>query len=493
MANMSQITKHIFLESRQCLTRGWYLHNHEPARSPSDADAFRMEQGQEIGRLARLLYPDGLLVEQRRPSDAAKRTVALLADPAIRVIFEATFLAGECTAKADILVRGQHGWTIKEVKSALEDTEQFSNLVDDVAYTAMVVQASGLKVEKCCLLLVSRGYRQGMPQRDLFVEKDVTEHVKERLADFQVDLDRIVMAVDGTQPPESGLIAACRGCEFFKTECIGQNLEHPITEIPRLHRNRLGQLADQGIVDIRSIPNDFLLSGTQRVAVASVKTGREYVGPSLLEDLAKVEWPAAYLDFETVATALPLYPHVAPYEQITTQFSVHICDEAGHVIAHHDYLADPARDCRRELAERLLEVLDGTGSVIVYHASFERGQLDWLARLFPDLALSLEGVIHRLFDLKEVIWRSYYHPDFRGSFSIKKVLPVLVPDLSYEGLPIGDGEAAIAAFARMAMGQYGVNEVADIRRRLLDYCRLDTLAMVRLHHRLLEIGTATQR
>jgi len=404
------------------------------------------------------------------------------------VVFEATFLADACTAKADILVRGQEGWTIKEVKSALQDSEQLHDLIDDVAYTAMVAQASGLKVEKCCLLLVSRGYRQGMPPQDLFVDADVTEHVEGRLDDFRVDLKRIIAAVERTRPPKARLIAACRNCEFFNTECVGQRLAHPITEIPRLRKDRLEDLAAQDAWEIASVPDGFPLSDAQRIAVQCVKTGREHVGPSLLGDLANVEWPAVYLDFETVATALPLYPGVAPYEQVTTQFSVHLCDEPGHVVAHHEYLADPARDCRRELAERLLEVLSNEGGIIVYHAAFERGQLARLAELFPDLAPRLASAISRLFDLKEVIGQSYYNPELRGSFSIKRVLPVLVPDLSYEGLPINDGDTAMSKFGRMAIGQYDRGQVAEIRQQLLEYCGLDTLAMVELHRRLLEIS-----
>jgi len=199
---------------------------------------------------------------------------------------------------------------------------------------------------------------------------------------------------------------------------------------------------------------------------------------------------SSYLDFETVATAIPLYPGVAPYEQITTQFSLHRCDRPGHVVVHHEFLADPSRDCRRELAENLLAVLGDQGSVIVYHAAFERGQLARLAELFPDLAPRLEAVIGRLFDLEVVIRRGYYHPTFRGSYSIKRVLPVLIPELSYQNLPIADGDTAVAAFARMAIGQFDPDQATEIRQELLEYCKLDTLAMVELHRRLLEIAAA---
>jgi hypothetical protein len=280
----------------------------------------------------------------------------------------------------------------------------------------------------------------------------------------------------------------CRKCEFFTTECLGKDLQHPILQIPSLHKNVIAQLVEAGIHEIKSVPGSFPLSTLQSRVVDCVKSGREYVGPTLQEDLAEIEWPAAYLDFETVATAIPLYPSIAPYEQITTQFSIHVCDEPGNVIAHHENLADSARDCQRELAETLLKALEGTKSVIVYHASFEKGRLTDLAKRCQDLAPQLQGVIRRLVDLESVIRNGYYHPDFRGSYSIKRVLPVLVPDLTYEGLPIADGDAAVAQFARMALGQYDTEEVAVIRKQLLEYCALDTLAMVRLHQRLLDIA-----
>ena len=252
--------------------------------------------------------------------------------------------------------------------------------------------------------------------------------------------------------------------------------------------NRLAQLVEADTLEISSVPRDFPLSAAQAIAVECVKSGREYVGPTLREDLAKIQWPAAYLDFETVLTAVPLYPNVAPYQQVTTQFSIHVCDEPDHVIRHHAYLADPARDCRPELADKLLKALHGTKSVIVYHASFERGRLSDMADLFQDLKPQLQDVIDRLFDLEVVIRSDYYHPGFRGSYSLKRVLPVLVPELSYEGLAIGDGGTAVARFARMALGQYDTEETAAIRKQLLAYCELDTMAMVRLHQRLLEIS-----
>lgn len=487
---MFRITKRIFLASRDCLRQGWYLQNAASTEPSSDADKFRTEQGQLIGQQARLLCHGGVLVEQRRLGDATRRTARLLADPDVPAIFEAAFRWNDCAARADLLIRGNGGWAIKEVKSALADNEPPDELVDDVTYTLMVARGAGLPVERCSLLLLSRDYRLGMPPEKLFVEIDVTAAVEAKLPEFAASLEAIQTALGQAEPPPARLITACRSCEFFGTECLGRDLQHPITEIPRLHRNRLSQLTDRGVVEVSSVPGAFPLSASQRIAVACVKANDEFVGSSLSTDLAKVQWPATYLDFETVATSLPLYANVAPYEQVTTQFSVHVCDQPGHVVAHHEYLADPSRDCRRELAENLLAAIGDKGSVIAYHAAFERGQLARLAELFPDLAPRLEAVIARLFDLEIVVRRGYYHPEFRGSYSIKRVLPVLVPKLSYQGLPIGDGDIAVAKFARMALGQCDSDQAAETRCQLLRYCHLDTLAMVELHRRLLEIAAA---
>jgi predicted RecB family nuclease len=484
---MRRISKRVFLSSRECLRRGWYLQHRSSTEPVSEADRFRLEQGQLIGTQAQLRHPDGVLVAERIPSEAATLTSELLIDDKVDALFEAAFMWNDCTTRADLLVRGDQGWIVDEVKSSLEDTKQLPDLIDDVTYTVMVTRGAGLEVERCRLLLISRDYRLGMSPQDLFATKEVSEEVASRLPEFTDSLTTIRTALEQDTPPSARLSSVCRKCEFFATECLGKDLQHPILHIPSLHKNVIAQLVELGIHEIKSVPEGYMLSALQSRVIACVKSGREYVGPTLRGDLAEIQWPAAYLDFETVATAIPLYPDVAPYQQITTQFSLHVCDEPGQVIDHHEYLADPTRDCQRELAMKLLEVLEGTKSVIVYHASFESGRLTDLAKLFQDLAPQLQDVIDRLFDLEVAIRNGYYHPDFRGSYSIKRVLPVLVPDLTYEGLPIGDGDTAVAQFARMALGQYDTEEVAVIRRQLLDYCALDTLAMVRLHQRLLEI------
>jgi len=291
---MHGITKRIFLASRDCLRQGWYIQNAASTEPASDANKFRTEQGQLIGQQARLLCPGGILIQERRLGDATRRTAKLLVDSEVSAILEAAFRWNDCTTRADLLIRENGGWTIKEVKSALADSEPPDELIDDVTYTVMVARGAGLSVERCSLLLLSGGFRLGMPPQDLFVEIDVTAAVETRLPEFAASLDQIKAALSRPAPPPARLIPACRDCEFFDTECLGHSLKHPVIEIPRLHRNRLAALADRGIVEILAVPDDFPLSATQRIAVSCVKTDREYIGPSLSVNLAKMQWPASY-------------------------------------------------------------------------------------------------------------------------------------------------------------------------------------------------------
>ena len=184
-------------------------------------------------------------------------------------------------------------------------------------------------------------------------------------------------------------------------------------------------------------------------------------------------------------TAIPLYPDIAPYTQIPTQYSIHRCSDVGLIIEHLEYLADPSKDCRRELAEKLINDLGEDGSIIIY-SSFEKAVINSLGRLYPDLLGKLNSLVGRMIDLGAIIGKNYYHPDFHGSTSIKITLPVLVPDMSYDNLEIADGDSAMATFAYLALGKYEGREAEAVKRHLLEYCKQDTLAMVELHQQLAE-------
>ena len=186
-------------------------------------------------------------------------------------------------------------------------------------------------------------------------------------------------------------------------------------------------------------------------------------------------------------TAIPLYPDIAPYTQLPTQYSIHKYSDVGIFDDHLEYLADPSKDCRRELAENLISNLEQSGSIIIY-SSFEKTVVNSLASLCPDLSGKLTALIDRMVDLEAIIRNNYYHMGFQGSTSIKRTLPTLVSEMTYDNLEIGEGSSASAAFACLALGRYDNAAAESVKRNLLVYCEQDTQAMVKLHERLYEFS-----
>jgi len=476
------ISKSDWLAAEQCLSNAWFGLR-APATAPDEAGHFRMEQGQEVGRIARELDQKGLFVLARDGKTPAEVTQVLIADASIDTLFEAAFRSGPFVAKADILKRRGAGWHVLEVKSSFSDTGRIKELIDDLAYTVMVLRRAGLQVSGASLMLLSRDYRFGDEPDRLFEVVEKTDDVNARVAEFDAAAENVARSLFDENPPVPALVSACRGCAYFNDECLGSGLAHTVLEIPGLHHTKLKRLSADGIVDLARVPDDLKLNERQERAKYSALSGNTVVERNLGAALESIEWPCHYLDFETVATVLPLYEGHGCHRQVLTQFSIHHRDDIDTEPHHSEYLADAAKDCERELAEALIETLQDRGSIIVY-SSFEQTRIKALRDAFPDLAARLQAILDRLKNILPVVEDHVYHPDFKGSFSIKTVLPVLVPTLSYKGLDVADGDTAITRFARVARGEISGEDVEVTRRQLLDYCKLDTFAMVSLHETL---------
>ncbi len=478
---MGNITKNLFLSTLQCRTYGW-LQLHNPTQEQlSPAEQLRIEEGLEIHQRARNLFPDGVMVSGSNET-CVHKTRALLSNPGVSTILEATFQNGPFITKADILIRDNSSWKIIEIKSNLNESPE---LIDDLAYTTFVALQSGLEISSCSLLLVSKDYRLGMSDENLFKELDQTAEVIGRASEFIECSDEIAQVLSSEEKPAPDLRWECKNCDIFP-ECCGEGIDNHIFELPRISHTKFCQLRDMGILTIGEILEDFELTDSQSRVRQAVLSGEPVVDSvGLRNALDSIVHPAYYLDFETVQTCIPLYDGIAPYGQIPTQYSIHICRAIGEVVEHKEYLADHSRECRRELAERLIRDCGGEGSIIVY-THFEKTIINGLAGLFPDLSEELKKLVGRLVDLHGILRKNYYHPGFRGSYSIKKVLPVVVPDMGYEGMDVDNGLDASALFAYMARGRYDREKAGRVRESLKEYCSVDTMAMVRVQKKLLE-------
>ncbi len=477
------VTKKIFLNTLACPTLGWLMRVMEAKKlgPPTLGEIFRMEQGRDIEMRARSLYPGGLLIEDANPELAHKKTISAIKNREVSAISGATFLVDGFVTKADILQRVKGGWRLNEVKSSVVDKPEF---IDDMAYTTMVAEKGGLKISETSLILISRDFRLGMENDCLFTKVDHTDEVQGRVDLFKPYWEKVEKITRVPKKPEAKLKFVCKKCKLFE-ECLGAGIKNHILDIPRLSEKKYDKLTTRGIVRIEDIPDSFSLTDRQAKVRECVKKNQPFVGPELKKCLESLSWPVYYLDFETIMTAIPLYPDIAPYEQISSQYSVHKCSGFGQHPEHFEFLANPSRDCRKELAENLIRTLGDSGSILAY-GTIEKTILSNLANFSPNLSGEINSLIDRIVNLGSIVADHFYHPDFQGSTSIKVVLPVLAPDMSYDSLEIKDGNSAAAAFAYLALGRYKGEKAEEVKKNLKIYCAQDSLALHKVHHQLIK-------
>ena len=483
-----RISKSKFVAGVQCLKR-LYLQVHQPelAAQPTAAHQSIIEQGHEIGMLARKMFPAGVEVRCDGGLDGAIRTTReLVANPEVRAIFEGIFEHQNVLVRVDILHRRRDGrWRLIEVKSTADVRDHH---IEDVGIQYRVVSRSGVDVASACLAHVNRNYvRDGAidPKRFFRIRNLIrrVERLQPKLT-FQLRSEFTVLAMP--QPPDIAPGRHCADpitCEFFN-HCNPPRPNHHIGFLPRIHASAIEALEEIGIESIRDIPDDFDLTEIQRRAATCVQTGEPWFDCDGLE--AKLEtliYPVTYLDFETINPAIPRFADTHPYQQIPFQWSAHIQQRPGAEPEHYEFLATDASDPRRDFITSLCAALGESGSIVVY-SSFESQRLSELASCFPEFADRIAAIQARLFDLLPVVREHTYHPAYAGSYSIKSVLPALVPDMTYDGMEVANGQDAGLARESLVRGDLNGDERERIEKALRAYCGLDTLAMVKLLEKL---------
>lgn len=479
-----KITKQLFLNTISCTTLGWHSKRSKEQGEELSLDAqFRIDEGNQIGELAREIFPNGKLIPLKNSETAFLETKEIMQNSDTKHIFEATFIHENFVTKADVLTRNENEtWDLVEVKSSVNDKDEF---IDDMAYTTMIIENCGVKVNKISICLVSKDFRLGMPLDNLFVEIEHTEEVNERVREFKEVADSVVKVLESENKPSNPIEFHCKKCGFF-LDCSKQKIEEHIFSLPRLSAKKYSELQELGVDLIKDVPDSYKLTANQQIVRDSTKANEVLIQNGLATSLEQITFPAYYLDFETTKTAFPVFPETAPHTQILTQFSIHKCFAIGKEENHFEYLAETNKDCREELTERLIQALGTEGRIVVY-SSFEKTQINGLIKRFPQFTAELENIISRLVDLEKIIKGGIYHPKFYGSSSIKKTLPALVPEMTYEGMTIGNGSDAMCIFAKMLQGTFPAHRIEQTRKDLLAYCKQDTLAMVKLHEAIFDL------
>jgi len=440
----------------------------------------RLEQGRELDALVHRLYPDGALIDEKLSlPDALRDTASHLVRSPQHPLFEATFSQQGVVVRADVFRSGENGYQLTEVKSSTR-VKPYHLL--DCAVQNWVISAAGYPIEKTFLAHIDTRflYRGDGDYSGLLRRVDVSE----RIAELIPEVPGLVTAcLETLSRPEEPDIATGPHCTRpfscpFKGHCGPSTTEYPTSLLPG-GGHIIKELAEQGIQDIRDIPDGRLQKPLHRRVRQATISGQAYIGQEIRQTLLELPCPRYYLDFESIQFSIPRWSETRPYQQLPFQWSCHIEGTPGE-IRHEEFLEESGKPPMRLCVEALIDTLGNEGPIFCY-SRYERTVMYQLAARFPDLAPGLNALAERLFDLLPLIKAHYYHPEMKGSYSVKAVLPTVAPELSYDELAeVHDGVGAQLAYEQLIDPDTEAQRRRALSNQLREYCRLDTLAMVRI-------------
>ena len=482
MAQTVSLSKTKLLDYRQCPRKLW-LNQYSPKLEDESAEAeARFQTGHVVGEAARQVYghDGGHRISNTRGLRAAiGATAQLIEAGGSKPIFEATFDHQGLIVQIDILDRSADEARLIEVKSSASLKEHYA---DDCAIQAWVLAQLDHPVKQVTLAHLNNefSYPGDGDYRGLFTENDLTDEVVARFAAMPTLIAQARATLDSLSEPDIVIGEQCRKpypCPFF-AHCAPTAGKYPISGLGG-SKKRIDELIHAGYRDLRDVPLDLLSSDAQRLIVQRSKLEQPFIGTGLKAFAEQLAYPRHYLDFETIAFAVPIWRDTRPYEALPFQWSCHV-DHDGERLEHHEFLDLSANAPMRQCAQTLIETLGDSGPILMY-TTYEKRMIDAMIRRYSDLAAPLAAIVDRLVDLHPVVQQQYYHPDMLGSWSIKAVLPTLATDLSYAALgEVQDGNAAQTAYLEAIKPETSEPRRAQIKKDLLDYCRYDTLALVRI-------------
>lgn len=455
------------------------------------------ESGTNVGELAQKVFPNGKDASPESYYDfskSIKQTKEWITE-GVTTIYEAAFFNEEVLAALDILHHhGNERWAI-EVKSSTSLKEYH---ILDASLQYWVMSKSGFKPDKFFLMHINNSYikRGAIEVEQLFTLVDMTNEVIQNQEMVENNLSRFKLLSKEKEPK----VAIGKHCDTpfscdYKEHCWQHLPANSVFELENA-RGKDWELYDKGILELKNIPDETILTHRQKLQIEGLKKGASFIDKKeIAQFVSKCTYPLYFFDFETIFPAVPIVDNSSPFQQIPFQYSLHILENESASLLHKEFLADPShfnanestKDPRKKLIEQLKVDIGIHGNIVAYNATFEIDVLKKLAIAYPEDADFLIDLTNRFVDLL-VVFRNgwYYKPEMKASASIKSVLPAIAPDFSYTDLTINNGGDASSLFLSMIKNEFTGN-VIQTRKDLLKYCERDTLGMVILYFDLLKI------
>jgi hypothetical protein len=430
-------------------------HNKLNKLVPSVYEQHLMKQGYEVEKLAHELLP--------------------------HATWQEAYVSDEFEIRRDASIKNIDGtYDLYEVKSSTTIKPEHKY---DVTFQSIVMKDT-TKLNKIFIVTLNKDYifKEKLDVKQLFSITDVTEEVKELTSDVEEKMREAVSIIEKDKPDYIENCLNPKTCPCIDT-CYPNLPKKSIFNITYLSPKKKRELVDSNIIDINDLPNEFKLNPKQRRIADVIKHNKPYLNKTGLQTfLNAFVYPIYFLDYETYPLAIPIYDNYKTYQHMVFQYSLHVVNE-DQTITHKEYLETELGDPSKNLIMKLKEDIGLIGSIISWNKEFEMGRNKDMAILYPEHKEFLEDINSRMIDLADFIDKELYiHPDFLGSWSIKNVLPVMVPDLSYKKLKVNKGDQAMLTWWEMINS----NDKKEARA-LLEYCSLDTLAMVKIWEKLIKL------
>ena len=487
------LSKSIYVNVWRCPKCAWINKYHPEWVSVSDDQQALFDTGHEVGDIAQGMFGPFVDVTAYKEDGSLNKSQMIrnTADEMARgtpVICEAAFSYEGLYCAVDLLRRDDEngGWALYEVKSSAHLQDYYTA---DVSYQKYVLEHCGVKVTGVYLVNIDSSYvlgPEGLDPAGFFRINDLRDAASRAQQDTVPAVLETAERVLGCEDePVVEISVGCLGCYMFRS-CFRDLPERNVFDLYRLTKKKMVEFYRKGLVSYEDLEKAKVISNETQLRQMDYwlrDRGIHAEKEKLREFLSGLSYPLYFLDFETMGLAVPKYVGTRPFEQVPFQYSLHYIEQEGGEMKHKEFLAESGTDPRRAIAEALCRDIPADVCVTAFNKSTECGILRKLASQFPDLANHLNAVAAHVVDLL-VPFQSgwYYRKEIGGSFSIKSVLPAICPDdpeLDYHKLDdIHNGTEAMSMYPKMQ--DMAPEEREKIRRSLLAYCRLDTLAMVKV-------------
>ena len=476
---MASLSKSKIIAHRQCPKRLWLQINRPELIQISAATQVRFDEGNKVGDIARQNHQGGVFIETLDRIEAIALTKEATAKH--ETIFEGAFFEEDVMIRADLLFPEKEGYRLVEVKSS---TGVKSYHVDDVTVQSWVMEKAGCTPMSMALAYINNQfvYQGDGNYEGLFAEADLSSQVKPNMPQVQSWVDAAKKTLASPVEPAIAPGEQCTNpftCDFVN-HCSPpeEGVEYPVEILP-YGKAIAAELRSDGYKDLRDVPAERLSNPKHLKVHAVTLSGQAILEIEAINQIQALPYPRYYLDFETIGFAVPIWAGTRPYMQLPFQWSCHI-DKSDGSITHQEFLDLSGNDPREMFAKTLIEAVSTHGPVIVYNAGFEGARIKELAAAFPHLSSELLTIPERFFDLLPLARNHYYHPDMKGSWSIKEVLPTIAPELDYANLEVSDGAMAQEAYKEAIHGQTTPERKEEVRNAMLKYCQQDTIAMLKI-------------